>query len=103
MRGMLIGAFYCIRGMVGFLTGLLFLAFTLGFASHPLKPPMNSGISCGMPLNATVIVMALAGLAVYIAVARNHKNRVRDEPFNARTYAEKYYYGSISTSKQPCS
>lgn len=96
MRGMLIGVFYCIRGVAGFFTALLFLAFTLGFASHPL--PATSGISCGFPLNATAIVVSVLGLAVYIKVAKNHKNRERDEQFNARAFAEKYYYGSITTA-----
>lgn len=93
MRGMLIGAFYCIRGVFGFLTALLFAAFTFGFKSYPLS--ITSGISCGLPLNATVVLVALVGLAIYIRVAKKHKHRERDEQFNTRTHAEKYYYGSV--------
>ncbi len=94
MRGMLIGAFYCVRGVFGFFTALLFLFFTLGFKAHPLELPVGSVFSCGMPLNATVIVMSVVGLGLYIVVARKYKQRVRDDHFNPRIFAEKYYYGS---------
>lgn len=96
MRGMLIGAFYCIRGLYGFVTALLFLSFTLGFWQHPLQLPLSSGISCGLPLNATVILISVGGLAVYVGVARRHKHRERDEQFDTRTFAEQYFYGSTS-------
>ena len=95
MRGMLIGAFYCIRGLFGFLTALLFLSFTLGFWTHPLQLPLTSGISCGMPLVATVVLISLTGLLVYVGVARHHRHRDRgDEHFNPQAFAEKYFYGS---------
>ena len=102
MRGMLIGAFYCIRGLFGFLTALLFLSFTLGFLTHPLQLPLTSGISCGLPLNATVILLSLVGLGVFVGVARHHKRRERDEQFDARTHAEKYFYGSTTTTSATC-
>jgi uncharacterized membrane protein (DUF485 family) len=95
---MLIGVFYCIRGIAGFLTALLFLAFTLGFAAHPLSA--TSGISCGLPLNVTVIVVSVLGLAIYVKVAKKYKHRERDEHYNPRTFAEKYYYGSITRSSK---
>ena len=101
MRGMLIGAFYCVRGFYGFFTAFLLLFFTLGFKYHPLDLPSGSVISCGLPLNVTVIVIAALGLVVYLVAIRKYRQRVRDDQFNPRTYAEKYYYGSTtrSTSK----
>lgn len=94
MRGMLIGAFYCIRGVFGFLTALLFLAFTLGFATHPLQ---LHGISCGLPLIATVVTISLVGLTAFVAVAKNYKQRERDsdELFDTRPHAERYFYGTL--------
>ena len=99
MRGMLIGAFYCVRGIYGFFTALLFLFFTLGFRSHPLDLPTMSLFSCGMPLNATVILISVAGLALYVVVTRKYKQRVRDDHFNPRTFTEKYYYGTTNHTR----
>ncbi len=85
------GAFYCIRGVYGSLSALLFLTFTLIFNSYPLSP--TTGVSCGLPLNVVTIIIATIGLVVFIKLARSHKHRERDEQFDIRKYAEEYYYG----------
>ena len=85
MKGLLIGAFYAIRGMFQFLGALLFMLPFLGWRKSSSFP------SCGFVYYLINIIVALIGIVAYTWNARRYRNRQRDEPDNIYRYAEEYY------------
>lgn len=90
MQGMLIGAYYSMRGVFALFAGIFVLAFTLGFEANPyLSPP-----SCGILYYAFTAVVAIVGLIIYVFVARSYKWRRRDDLatlLNQQEFVEQYY------------
>lgn len=92
MRGMLIGTFYCIRGVYGFIITFIIVLFTILYKSQSEYIPHHLGhVSCGVPLLGVIIIVAVLGLVGFIAISWKHKYRERDELFDTRKYAENYY------------
>ena len=94
MHGMLIGVYYCVRGVFSLASNSITLFFSLGYAPKPaIGPP-----SCGTIYFSLLIVLAVIGLVVYIAVARQYRRRQRDDDdqlFNQHIFVENYY-GSLT-------
>ena len=90
MQGMLIGAYYSMRGVFALFAGIFVLAFTLSFKANPyLSPP-----SCGTLYYAFTAVVAIVGLIIYVFVARSYKWRRRDDLatlLNQQEFVERYY------------
>lgn len=89
MQGMLIGTYYCVRGVFGFVASTIILGFTLGYWLHPSTQP-----SCGILYYGLTIVLATIGLFAYIIVARRYKKRQRDDTdtlLNQHAFVENYY------------
>lgn len=95
MHGMLIGVYYCVRGIFSLVSNIITLAFTVGFLRNPLFGPP----SCGSIYFSVMIVLAVVGLMVYIPVARKYQRRQRnddDELLNQHMFVENYYaYGPL--------
>ena len=85
MKGLLIGAFYAIRGIFQLLGALLFMLPFLGWRKSSSFP------SCGFIYYLINIIVALIGIVAYTWNARRYRNRQRDEPDNIYRYAEEYY------------
>lgn len=92
MRGMLIGLFYCVRGLFGLITGLIMLSFSLGYEHHP----WHADISCGLPLHTVTLFIEVAGLVLFVAVAAKYKRRERDENFHGQFIVEEHYGAMVS-------
>jgi len=84
MKGLLIGAFYAIRGLYQVLAALLTLPFLLVSSTH-FHP------SCGVYYYLMNTVVGLVAVLVYVCVSRRYRYRVRDELCNVHQYAEEYY------------
>lgn len=96
MRGLLVGTFYCFRGLFAFIAGVLILAFSLGYEHHPQSTAAL--VSCGVPLYTLATFVGVVGLVCYIVIAKKYRNREREEHVNTQAIAENYY-GSIIKSR----
>lgn len=99
MHGLLIGVYYCVRGVFSLISNTITLVFSLAFMSDPhFGPP-----SCGSIYFSVMIVLAVAGLAVYIPVAGRYQQRQRnddDELLNQHMFVENYYaHASLSIQR----
>ena len=100
MHGLLIGVYYCVRGVFSLVSNTVTLIFSLAFTSSPhFGPP-----SCGSIYFSVMIVLAVVGLMVYIPVAGRYHRRQRnddDELLNQHMFVENYYaHGSSSLQNQ---
>ena len=85
MKGLLIGSTWSLS-VISFAIGTaLNTAWTYGWKS-PFSSP-----SCGTYYYLFVTLLSVAGLVVYIAVARWYKRRERDEPENQQAMVEEVY------------
>ena len=97
MKGMLIGIYYCIRGIFAFVSAIILLGFTLGFQLNPRSNP-----SCGTLYYALTTLIALAGFVAFVFVASRYKKRQRDDSdtlVNQHSFVEDYYsnvYGAVN-------
>ena len=94
MHGMLIGVYYCVRGVFSLASNFITLSFSLGFKLKPTFGPP----SCGIIYFSLLIVLAVIGLVVYIPVARRYRRRQRDDDdklLNQHMFVEDYY-GSLT-------
>ena len=94
MRGMLIGVYYGVRGVFAFFSGIIILAFSMGYHRNPTfsKP------TCGTLYYSLTTFFAVLGLAVYYCVAKGYKKRQRDDSdtlINQHAFVEEYY-GAIN-------
>lgn len=90
MQGMLIGAYYSVRGVFALFAGIFVLAFMLGFEGNPYL----SSPSCGTLYYAFTALVAIVGFIIYIFVARSYKWRRRDDLatlLNQQEFVEQYY------------
>ncbi len=87
MKGLLIGLSFAARGFCDMLSSFVIIPFSYIRIAYP---------SCGMLYIAMNILVAVAGLLVYVIVAKRYKFRVRDEICDVYRYAEEYYSKSGS-------
>lgn len=99
MRGLLIGCFYTLYGLANGMAALLLLVFATGYSSREIQKTV---FGCEFWFNFTVLLIAIAGLAVFFVVVRWYRNRERDylgrEFVNQRAVLEAYYDSSSNTS-----
>jgi len=87
---------YSMKGLLfGSMWSLLVISFAIGAAlnlawSYGWKTQFSSP-SCGTYYYLFVTLLSVAGLVVYIAVARWYKRRERDEPENQQAIVEDIY------------
>ena len=87
---------YSMKGLLfGSIWSLLVISFAIGAAlnlawSYGWKSPFSFP-SCGTYYYLFVTLLSVAGLVVYIAVARWYKRRERDEPENQQAIVEDIY------------
>ena len=85
MKGLLIGAFFAIKGIFQLLGVVLYL--TVGIrCSLKYHFPV-----CGFIYYLINVVIAMIGIIAFGFVARRYQYRERDEPDNIYRYAEEYY------------
>ena len=85
MKGLLIGAFFAIKGIFQLLGVALYL--TVGIrCSLKYHFPV-----CGFIYYLVNVVIALIGIIAFAFVARRYQYREGDEPDNIYRYAEDYY------------
>lgn len=90
MRGMLIGAYYGFRGVFAFFSGIIILAFSMGYRLNPTF----SRPTCGTLYYSLIIFFAILGFIIYYCVAKGYKRRQRDDSetlVNQHTFVEEYY------------
>ena len=83
MKGLIIGTFFAIKGIFQLIGALIVLLFSTVYTTP--RP------SCGSAYFLVAVLITLAGLVVYVLVARRYKYRQRDEPDNIYRYAEDYF------------
>ena len=85
MKGLLIGAFFLIKGVFQFI-GITAVLFPFTWWSFATPFP-----SCGFVYYFINVTVAAISLFVYSCVSRRYQYRQRDEPDNIYRYAEEYY------------
>jgi peptide/histidine transporter 3/4 len=85
MKGLLIGAFFAIKGVFQLFGVALYLAVGVGCRLRYNFPV------CGFVYYLINVVIALIGIIAFVLVARRYQYRQRDEPDNIYRYAEEYY------------
>ena len=84
MKGMLIGLFFAIRGLLHGISGIIIMESIFSFI-HQSFP------SCGMYYYLMNIGVGVVGFLVFVFVAKRYKYRKRDEICHVYRYAEEYY------------
>lgn len=83
MKGLLIGLFYCLRGIFIIAACIILLGFY--FASPTLHP------SCGFWYYLTNLAIGTGGMLLYCIGTKGYKNRQRDDVGFEQRFAEAYY------------
>ena len=92
MKGMLIGLFYSLWGLGGFMGFMIVLPFS-NFYPQVTSP---SGLSCGSAYYLLCTAIGAVGLLGYAVAIRRYKYRKRDEPLgNEQQFAIRYYEQSL--------
>ena len=84
MKGMLIGLFFAIRGLLYGISVIIIMESIFSFI-HQSFP------SCGMYYYLMNIGVGVVGFLVFVFVAKRYKYRKRDEICHVYRYAEEYY------------
>ena len=84
MKGMLIGLFFAIRGLLSGISGIILTESIFSFI-HQSFP------SCGMYYYLMNIGVGVVGFLVFVFVSKRYKYRKRDEICHVYRYAEEYY------------
>ena len=97
MKGLLVGAFFAIKGLFQFISAVAVVPFAIPSVWNSITSVPN----CGFGYYVFIIVVGLIGLIVFSIVVKRYKYRQRDErPFDTR-FAEQYYERYIGTSQNP--
>ena len=96
MKGLLIGAFFAIKGVAQLLS-VLFLHTPISVKCNPndLIVIINDTIPafpvCGFIYYFINVLIALIGIIAFAIIAKRYEYRQRDEPDNIYRYAGEYY------------
>ena len=85
MKGLLIGLFWFVREMAVDVGSLISLPFQLISFSGPWK------LSCTSWITLILLIMAVAGLCLYVAMSRWYVKRVRDDELDLRAAVEQHF------------
>lgn len=98
MRGLLIGTFFFIYGLISGLVALVILTFAAAF-KHTSKTMV---LSCGSSYTLGVLAIGTFGLIFYIFIARWYRRRQRGGQTNVNSQAilEDYFEKGLTTSTQ---